>query len=79
MIERGMGNLMRWQWRPGPTHLLADPAGAEGAFPGSPLELMVRNDFVQHAGSALLSWVEVLREERGGSGPSAAAELPTSP
>lgn len=65
MIERGMVNLMRWQWRPGPTHLLASPAGAEGGFPGGPVELMVRNDYVQHAGSALLAWVEVLREERG--------------
>ncbi|NOY89808.1 MAG: hypothetical protein GXP55_01270 [Deltaproteobacteria bacterium] len=75
MIERGMANLMRWQWRPGPTQLFADPAGAEGGFPGSPLELMVRNDFVQHAGSALLAWVEVLREERGGSAQAAAARV----
>jgi len=73
MIERGMESLMRWQWRPGPTHLLADPAGAEGGFPGSPLELLVRNDYVQHSGSALLAWVEVLREERGVSSDGQAA------
>ena len=68
-----MESLMRWQWRPGPTHLLADPAGAEGGFPGSPLELLVRNDYVQHSGSALLAWVEVLREERGVSSDGQAA------
>ena len=33
-------------------------------MPGSPVDLTVRNDFVQHAGSAWIRWAEVLREER---------------
>ena len=64
LIERGLGQLPRWRWAPGPTHLLADPAEARGGVPGSPVDLTVRNDFVQHAGSAWIRWAEVLREER---------------
>ena len=64
LIERGLGQLLRWRWAPGPTHLLADPAEARGGVPGSPVDLTVRNDFVQHAGSAWIRWAEVLREER---------------
>jgi hypothetical protein len=59
-IERGLGALLRYQWRPGPRHLFADPAAAHGGLPGSPLDLTVRNDFVQHAGCAMLRWAEVL-------------------
>ena len=46
-IERALGMLLRYRWDPGPTHLLADAAAAHGGMPGSPTELLVRNDFVQ--------------------------------
>ncbi len=68
VVERGLGQLLRWRWAPGPTHFFADPAGARGGVPGSPVDLTSRNDFVQHAGSAWIRWAEVLREEREGSG-----------
>ena len=55
--------LLRMRWAPGPAHLLFDPAAAFGGVPGSPTSLEVRNDFVQHAGSAMLLWAEVLRQE----------------
>ncbi|MGB0679071.1 MAG: hypothetical protein ACPGUV_05375, partial [Polyangiales bacterium] len=55
-VQAGLGMLLRWQWRPGPVHQLANPAAAHGAIPGSPTSLEVRNDFVQHAGSAMLRW-----------------------
>jgi hypothetical protein len=43
--------------------VLFDPRAAFGGVPGSPESLDVRNDFVQHAGSAMLLWAEVLRAE----------------
>lgn len=55
-IERSIDLLQRHSWTPGPTHLLADPAGAHGAMPASATSLEVRNDFVQHAMSAVLRW-----------------------
>jgi len=68
LIERGLGQLMRYRWAPGPEHLLADPPAARGGVPGSPTDLTVRNDFVQHAGSAMIRWADVLRREREGDG-----------
>ena len=55
-VERGLGMLLRYRWDPGPTHLLADPLEAHGGIPGSPVELEVRNDYVQHACSAMIRW-----------------------
>ncbi|MEO0323498.1 MAG: hypothetical protein AAF447_11120 [Myxococcota bacterium] len=65
VVERGLGALLRWRWAPGPTHLLADPEAAQGGLPGSPVDLTVRNDFVQHAGSSWVRWSDVLKAERG--------------
>ncbi|MBX3249496.1 MAG: hypothetical protein KF901_20130 [Myxococcales bacterium] len=63
VVERGLGQLLRWRWAPGPTHLFRDPAAAFGGMPGSPVDPTSRNDFVQHAGSAWIRWADVLREE----------------
>lgn len=63
VVERGLEQLLRYQFRPGPTHLFADPEGAYGAIPGSPVDLRCRNDFTQHAGSSFVRWYEVLQEE----------------
>lgn len=63
-IERGLSQLLRYRWAPGPTHLFARPGAAHGGVPGSPAELTVRNDFVQHAGSAFIEWADVLKRER---------------
>lgn len=68
LVERGLGMLLRWRWAPGPTHLLAHPAEARGGMPGSPIDLTVRNDFVQHGGSAWIRWADVLRVEREAAG-----------
>ena len=62
-VERGLGMLLRYRWDPGPTHLLADPLEAHGGIPGSPVELEVRNDYVQHACSAMIRWSEILDRE----------------
>ena len=63
-IERGLGALLRYRWAPGPTYLLANPLDARGGIPGSPADLTVRNDFMQHAGCAMIRWAEQLRLER---------------
>src|SRR6185369_745813 len=60
-IEAGLGALLRWQWDPGPTWLFADPDDARGGIPGSPADLTVRDDYLQHAGSAMVRWAHVLR------------------
>lgn len=62
-IERGLGLLLRYMWLPGPVHLMLDPRAALGGVPGNPADLTVRNDFVQHAGTAMLTWGRILREE----------------
>jgi hypothetical protein len=62
-VEASLGFLLRMSWAPGPAHVLFDPRAAFGGVPGSPESLDVRNDFVQHAGSAMLLWAEVLRGE----------------
>ncbi len=66
-IERSLGMLLRHRWNPGPAHLFGDPDGALGGIPGSPLDLTVRNDFVQHACSAMARWADLLRREREGT------------
>jgi hypothetical protein len=63
-VEASLGFLLRMSWFPGPAHALFAPEAAFGGVPGSPQSLEVRNDFVQHAGSAMLLWAEVLRAER---------------
>jgi hypothetical protein len=68
-IERALAFLLRWQLAPGPRHLVADPVAAHGGIPGSPADLQVRNDFVQHGGSAMVRWAHILERERhGGAG-----------
>jgi hypothetical protein len=66
-IEAGLGMLLAHRWAPGPTHLLANPVAARGGIPATPVDLTVRNDFVQHACSAMIRWADVLRSERIGN------------
>lgn len=60
-LESHLGLLLRMRFAPGPTHLMRDPHAARGGFPATQGSLEVRNDFVQHAGSAMLAWADVLR------------------
>jgi hypothetical protein len=53
-LRRSLALMIRVQLRPGPTHLFADPAAIYGAFPGSAVDWQLRNDYAQHAGSALI-------------------------
>jgi hypothetical protein len=57
--RRALALLVRRQFRPGPVALLGDPARAYGAMPGSEVDMALRIDYVQHAGSAMLSWLDL--------------------
>ena len=58
-IKRAFAFLFRYQFRPGPTHLMPNPRLLEGGFPGSPIDLHVRIDYPQHAAGALLRYWEL--------------------
>jgi len=58
-LRRSLALVIRNQFRPGPTHLFADPEAVEGGIPGSHVDWQLRIDFAQHAGSAMVRWLEV--------------------
>lgn len=58
-IKRAFAFLLRYQYAPGPTHLMPKARPLEGGFPGSALDLHVRIDYPQHAGGALLRYWEL--------------------
>jgi hypothetical protein len=60
MLERSVGLLLRMRWDGRETHLFANPPAAIGGMPSTLVELTSRADMVQHAGSALLGWADVL-------------------
>jgi hypothetical protein len=57
-IRRSLALLIRHQLRPGPKHLFADPAAVEGAIPGSEVDWQLRIDYDQHAGSAMVRYLQ---------------------
>jgi hypothetical protein len=57
-LRRAFALLVRHQFRPGPHHLFKDPAAVYGAMPGSEVDWELRIDFAQHAGSAMIRWLE---------------------
>lgn len=56
-VRRGIQALLQHQFRPGPTHLMRRPEAMLGGITGAPGDLIVRNDYVQHAGSAYLRYL----------------------
>jgi hypothetical protein len=57
--DRALALLVRRQLRPGPVALLADPGLVYGAMPGSEVDMALRIDYVQHAGSAMIRWLDL--------------------
>jgi hypothetical protein len=57
--RRALALLVRRQLRPGPTAILANPERVYGAMPGSEVDLALRIDYAQHAGSAMLRWIDL--------------------
>jgi hypothetical protein len=65
-VRRAFAYLLRFQFAPGPTHLMREPASVNGGFPGSPFDWRVRIDLPQHAGSAMIRYLRLLEQrERG--------------
>jgi hypothetical protein len=58
-LRRSLALLVRAELRPGPSHLFADPGAVFGAMPGSAVDWELRIDYAQHAGSAMMRWLEV--------------------
>ncbi len=58
-LRRALALLLRQQFRPGPQHLFKSPADVYGAMPGSEVDWELRIDYAQHAGSAMVHWLEV--------------------
>jgi hypothetical protein len=71
-LRRAVAFVLRHQMVPGSAtfapHLFAKPDLVRGAFPGSPVDWQIRIDYVQHAGSMLIRWLELReRTEREGA------------
>ena len=58
-LRRSLALLLRQQFRPGPRHLFKNPSAVLGAMPGSEVDWDLRIDYAQHAGSAMVQWLEV--------------------
>ena len=63
-LRRAIAFVMRAQLRPGPRHLFARPDDVNGALPGSAVDLQLRIDYAQHAGSMMIRWLEVTGTQR---------------
>jgi len=70
-LRRSLAFVLRNQLRPGLTYLFADPAAVYGAVPGSPVDWQLRIDYAQHAGSAMIRWLEVERARARSGGAEA--------
>jgi hypothetical protein len=57
-LRRALALLLRQQFRPGPKHLFKSPADVYGAMPGSEVDWELRIDYAQHAGSAMVRWLD---------------------
>src|SRR5262249_58225975 len=58
-LRRALALLVRQQFRPGPRHLFRSPQSVYGAMPGSEVDWQLRIDYAQHAGSAMVRWLEL--------------------
>jgi hypothetical protein len=59
-IRRALSFMLRFQLRPGPRHLMRDPARMLGAMPGSPTDLTIRIDYQQHVAGSMLRYLQLL-------------------
>lgn len=59
-IRGALAFMLRFQLNPGPRHLLFDPVRVEGGMPGSPTDMRVRIDFLQHAASGALRYAHLI-------------------
>lgn len=58
-MRRALALLVREQFHGQSRHLFANPDAIDGAMPGSEVDWQLRIDYAQHAGSAMVRWLEV--------------------
>jgi hypothetical protein len=58
-LRHALALLLRQQLHPGPRHLFKTPADIDGAMPGSAVDWELRIDYTQHAGSAMVRWLDL--------------------
>jgi hypothetical protein len=58
-IRRSLALLVRHQLRGDQCYVCADPAAVDGAMPGSEVDWQLRIDYAQHAGSAMIRWLDL--------------------
>jgi hypothetical protein len=66
-IRRAIGFALRYQFDPGPNHLMADAASMRGGYPGSPYDFKARIDLPQHLGGAMLRYLRLLEQRSLGT------------
>ena len=62
-LRRALALLLRQQFRPGPRHLFKSPESVYGAMPGSEVDWQLRIDYAQHAGSAVVRWLDLFGDD----------------
>src|SRR5215471_14360328 len=62
-LRRALALLLRQQFRPGPRHLFKSPESVYGAMPGSEVDWQLRIDYAQHAGSAMVRWLDLFGDD----------------
>lgn len=61
-MKAALAYLMRFQLLPGPAHLMPRPELMLGGIPTSDIDLRVRIDYPQHAGTGLLKYLKLSRQ-----------------
>lgn len=62
-LRRSFALLLRHQLPGSNAHLMANPEAVAGAIPGSDVDWALRIDYAQHAGAAMVRWIELPGEE----------------
>ncbi len=60
-LRRSFALLLRHQLPGNNAHLMTSPASVTGAIPGSDVDWALRIDYAQHAGAAMVRWLELPR------------------
>jgi hypothetical protein len=58
-LRRTIAMLLRHQLDARVAHLMVDPEAVDGAMPGTEVDWLLRIDYAQHTGSALVRWLDL--------------------
>jgi hypothetical protein len=63
-IQKGLAFLMRFQFEPGPQHVMRAGGFMRGGIPNTPTDFHVRIDNPQHAGTGLIGYLKLLEQTK---------------